>query len=352
MRVALALVLVGAWAPAWADGLVAVATPQLGTQCDDLDPAALADAIDREAGALGRSRETFRFGAKTVTAADYAARTLGPLAKLARQGSAALCAELPKRFDFYRNPDAGQGKFTAYYNPMFRGSRTKTAVYQHPLYRRPPGAEALRATAEYLKGALEGKGLELVYLADATQVLAAHVEGSATIVFDDGTTTSIGSDGHNNQPYQNVSKLVAADNKIPKNQQTPLGMTRARKYFLDHPAELWVYWARNPHFVFFKETGKRGGGKFGELVPGRSIAVDPQAIPLGAATWIRTDKPAIANDKVAAWVSFGRVAMAKDTGAGIRGSGRVDVFFGTGDYAEQASAVTTRPGEIYVLLAK
>jgi hypothetical protein len=30
----------------------------------------------------------------------------------------------------------------------------------------------------------------------------------------------------------------------------------------------------------------------------------------------------------------------------------VDVFLGTGEYAQQASAVTTRAGEIYVLLAK
>ena len=203
-----------------------------------------------------------------------------------------------------------------------------------------------------LAGGLDGKGLELLYLADLGEVLAVHVEGSATVILDDGRVISIGSDGNNGHPYQNVSKLLLADNKIPPGQVTPLGMTRARKYFLDHPGELARYWAKNPHYVFFQEKQGVGGSRYGVLTPGRSLAVDPAYVPLGAAVWIRTDKPAIAGGRVAAWVSYGRVALGQDTGSGIKGPGRVDVFFGTGEYAAQASAVTTRPGEIYVLLAR
>ena len=340
--------------PASAQSLAPVATPALGAQCDDLDTASLADAIDKELPVLRRmpAAQSFRIGDRAVSAADYAEHTLLPLQKLARQGAAALCAALPAHFSFFRNPGAAPGKFTAYYNPLFRGSRQKTPVYRFPLYRRPPGALAQLTTAQILAGGLDGKNLELVYLADQTEALAAHVEGSATIVLPDNTSINVGSEGHNGQTYSNVSKLLLADNKIPKTQVTPVGMTRARKYFIDHPAELPGYWGKNPHFVFFKETNRRGGGKFGELVPGRSLAVDPSMVPLGLATWIRTDKPAIAANKVQSWVSFGRVAMAQDTGAGIIGAGRVDVFFGTGEYAEQAAAVTTRPGEIYVLLGK
>ncbi len=337
-----------------AQALVQVPPPNMGGQCDDLDPAGLIDAIDKELPVLRRMPASagFRVGERVVAPAEYADKTLVPLQNLARKGAQALCAGLASRFTFYRNAGVGPGKFTAYHNPMFRGSRRRQGPYQHPLYRRPPGALAQLTTAQVLGGGLAGKDLELVWLADATDALAAHVEGSATILLDDGSVMNIGSDGHNGQPYQNVSKLVAADNKIPKNQDTPIGMTRARKFFIDHPAELPVYWAKNPHFVFFKETNRRGGGKFGELVPGRSIAVDVNAVPLGLATWIRTDKPAIADNKVQSWVSYGRVALAQDTGAGIQGAGRVDVFFGTGDYAQQASAVTTRPGELYVLLGK
>lgn len=337
-----------------AQGLVSVPAPNMGGQCDDLDPAGLIDAIEKELPVLRRMPASagFRIGDRVVAPAEYAERTLVPLQQLAQRGAQALCAGLASRFTFYRNGGVGPGKFTAYHNPMFRGSRRQQGPYQHPLYRRPPGALAQLSTAQVLAGGLAGRNLELVWLADPTEALAAHVEGSATIYLDDNSIMNIGSDGHNGQPYQNVSKLVAADNKIPKSQDTPIGMTRARKYFLDHPAELPVYWGKNPHFVFFKETNRRGGGKFGELVPGRSIAVDMNAVPLGLAAWIRTDKPAIADNKVQSWVSYGRVALAQDTGAGIQGAGRVDVFFGTGDYAQQASAVTTRPGELYVLLGK
>ena len=349
-----ALCLLGGLAGQAAAELVPVPPPPFPAACDDLDPQSLIDAIEREAAAVARlpAAPGFRFGDRTITPADYASTTLRPLAELARRGAEALCAELPRRFAFYKSAGAGPGKFTAYHNPLLAGSRTRHHDYQHPLYRRPPGALAKLPTADILAGALDGKGLELIYLRDATEALGAHVEGSATVQLDDGGQINVGSDGHNGLPYTNVSKLLLADGKIPKDQVTPIEMTRARKYFLDHPGELAAYWGKNPHFVFFKPSPHRGGGKFGELVPGRSLAVDPAQTPLGLALYIRTDKPAIAANKVQSWVPFGRVALAQDTGAGIVGPGRVDVFFGTGDYAAQASAVTTRPGEVYVLLAR
>ncbi|MSP60191.1 MAG: hypothetical protein EXR72_07580 [Myxococcales bacterium] len=354
LAVALAVVL--PWPKAAFATLVAVPPPNLGARCDDLDPIALAEAIERELPAMQKMSASIDFAGRPVPFAEYARKTLAPLAALARQGTEALCAALPAKFTFYRNPDAGAGKFTAYHNPIIRASRQKQGVYQFPLYRRPKGPLAALTTAQIIAGGLAGQNLELLYLADPTELNAVHVEGSATVILDDNTTIAIGSDGHNGHPYQNVSKALAADNKIPKAQVTPIGMTRARKYFQEHPDDLWVYWGKNPHYVFFKEKAVPGGqaasGRFGALTAGRSLAVDPTHVPLGAAVWFRTDMPAIKDNKVGSWVSYGRVALGQDTGAGIKGAGRVDVFFGTGEYAQQASAVTTRPGEIYILLAK
>jgi membrane-bound lytic murein transglycosylase A len=341
-------------AVAAADNLEPVAPPaNFSAACDDMDLAPLAAALDQEIAKMQGMSGSLTFGKAQVTYKDYAAKTLVPLAALARKGKTELCAALPKRFAFYRNPGVGAGKFTAYQNPVVKASRTKKGPYQYPLYKRPPGALASLTTAEVIAGGLNGKGLEIIYLADATEVNLVHVEGSANVLLDDGKTTKVSSDGHNGQQYQNVSKLLLADNKIPKNQVTPLGMTRARKYFQDHPAELWTYWSRNPHYVFFKEvTGAAASGKYGELTAGRSLAVDGAFMPLGAAVWFHCDKPTIADNKVSGWAPYGRVALAQDTGSGIKGAGRVDVFYGSGDYAMAASAVTDRPGEIYALLAK
>ena len=115
---------------------------------------------------------------------------------------------------------------------------------------------------------------------------------------------------------------------------------------------LWAYWRKNPKYVYFKEKNGIGGGKFGELTPGRSLAIDPTTIPHGAATWIRADKPGIVEHKLSGWYSYGRIALTQDTGSAIKGAGRVDVFFGTGEYADDAAKQAARPGELYMLLAK
>ena len=47
-----------------------------------------------------------------------------------------------------------------------------------------------------------------------------------------------------------------------------------------------------------------------------------------------------------------RLALAQDTGAAIRGIGRVDIFVGSGPAAERAAAFTSRPGELYLLVHK
>src|SRR5262249_9488130 len=153
----------------------------------------------------------FRFGERVVTPAEYAERTLGRLLALAQQGSGALCAALPREFLFFRNAGVGAGKFTAYYNPVYRGSRRRHGPYQHPLYRKPPGALSRKTTAEILAGALAGRDLELIYLSDATETMNCHVEGSATILLDDGTETNVTNEGTNGLPFVNVSRLLMAD---------------------------------------------------------------------------------------------------------------------------------------------
>ena len=105
--------------------------------------------------------------------------------------------------------------------------------------------------------------------------------------------------------------------------------------------------------MFFKTTSMRGTGKFGELIAGRSVAVDATALPLGAALWMRTElaTAAAAGGKVG-HAPVARLALAQDTGAAIRGVGRVDVFVGSGPAAALAAAFTSRPGELYLIVRR
>ncbi|HEY2745499.1 MAG TPA: MltA domain-containing protein [Polyangia bacterium] len=332
--------------------LVPVAAEPMSVACDDLDLPSLAEAIERELPALEKSSATL--AGTTTTARDYAARTLRPILAFAKSDDRAhLCGALQYTMKWLRVGSA-HVLFTAYHTPTVRGSLTRDATYRWPLYKRPKDAGAKLSTAQILGGGLAGRGLELVWLADAYDALALHVEGAGVITLPDGRAFPVGSDGHNGQPYQNVSKLLIADHKLPAGPPPPShapGNPKARAYFAAHPADLDVYWGRNPHFVFFRGVQKAGGGKYGALVAGRSVAVDESRVPMGALVYVRAQKPVVDNGVITAWQPMTRLVLGQDVGAGIRGQ-RMDVYFGEDDVALAAAQAMTVQGDAWVLMSK
>ncbi len=351
MRILLVLLLIPNLAHA---DLRLVAAPAMNVECDDLELGPLTQALDAARAVLQKRSETLTFSGRSVSSSEYASRTLKTVADLARAGDRGkLCGALGAWFVWYQiaNPIL----MTAYHTPSVRGSLSADETYRYPLYRRPKDGHAHDASAQILAGSLAGKNLELVWLADAYDALALQVEGAGNITLPDGSLLAIGADGHNGQTYQNVSKLLAADGEMPTGKAPAAnlpGNPKARKYFSEHPAELNVYWAKNPHFVFFRRTAKAGSGKFGALTPGRSIAVDPARVPFGAVMWISAQKPTVDAGRITGYVPYTRLVLAQDTGAGIKGPGRIDVYYGEDDYAQLASAATSVQGVAYVLLLK
>ncbi len=104
--------------------------------------------------------------------------------------------------------------------------------------------------------------------------------------------------------------------------------------------------------MFFKETPLRGTGKFGELVAGRSVAIDPKHVPMGALLLLRTQVAAQTEDPAITSKRIARLVLAQDTGSAIVGPGRVDLFVGSGEEARVAAARTNYPGELFLLLPK
>jgi membrane-bound lytic murein transglycosylase A len=329
-----------------------VAAEPMIMSCDDLDLPSLAEAIERELPAFERSTATLTGTA--TTARDYAARVLRPILALAKADDRAhLCGTLQYSMKWL-HVGAGHVLFTAYHTPTVRGSLTRDATYRWPLYRRPKDAAAHDTTAQILGGALAGRGLELCWLADPYDALALHVEGAGVVTLPDGRAFPVGSDGHNGQPYQNVSKLLIADGKLPPGPAPPShapGNPKARAYFAAHPADLDVYWGRNPHFVFFRSVAHAGGGKYGALVAGRSVAVDEAHVPMGALVYVRAQKPVVAGGVITGWQPMTRVVLGQDTGAGIRGQ-RMDVYFGDDEFALAAAQAMTVQGDAWVLMPK
>jgi len=334
--------------------LQAVAAPPLSVACDDLDLTSLQAALVQEINVLqARSGPPLRFGTRSVSPLEYATRTLRPLFELVRAGARdKLCGALRYNFAWYRI-GGGPVLFTAYHTPTVRGSLSADATYRYPLYKRPKDANQ-HTTAQILGGSLRGRGLELLWLADPYDALALHVEGGAYVQLPDGKLVAVGTDGHNGQSYQNVSKLLIADRKLPGGpppRSSEPGNPKARAYFAEHPADLNAYWGRNPHFVYFKTVEHAGSGKLGALTPGRSIAVDDSEVPMGAVVWLRAQKPTVANAQVTGWEPMERVVLGQDTGAGIRGA-RIDVYFGEDAEALAAAQTMSVQGEAYAVVAR
>ena len=76
------------------------------------------------------------------------------------------------------------------------------------------------------------------------------------------------------------------------------------------------------------------------VTAGRTVAVDPKYVQLGAPVWIEKDGKN----------PIRRLTIAQDTGSAIKGPPRADIFFGTGDLAGRAAGQLRDPGRMVVLL--
>ena len=89
------------------------------------------------------------------------------------------------------------------------------------------------------------------------------------------------------------------------------------------------------------------------LTAGRSIATDSRLFPKGGLVYIRAEKPVIDDSgTITAWVPFSRFALNQDTGGAIKGPGRVDLFWGSGETAGIAAGQMKNEGKLYFLVEK
>ena len=81
------------------------------------------------------------------------------------------------------------------------------------------------------------------------------------------------------------------------------------------------------------------------LTPQRSIAIDPQFIPMGAPVFLATTQP---NSEI----PLQRLMLAQDTGGAIKNAVRADYFWGFGAEAGEKAGRMKQRGMMWVLLPK
>ena len=337
--------------PGWRDDTVLQALPALRASCGVLD--------DKPADApVGP-------GAIAGTAGDWRAACRALAGK--SEGALRLAIETWLVPFAVAGPHGSDGLFTGYYEPELRGSRKRTAAYTVPLYRQPPDLVTIELEGETRVGrmvdgrlqpyhtrtaidggALAGRGLELLWLADPIDAFFLQAQGSGRVRLAEGGALRVGYAASNGHPPTIIGRILVERGELSKEAAT---MQTVRQWLRDHPAEATALMQMNARYIFFRETS--GDGPVGSLgvtlTPGRSLAVDPSLMPLGAPLWLDTTYPAGTPE---AGLPLRRLVVAQDTGSAIKGAVRGDIFWGSGEAALRYAGPMKQLGRYYLLLPR
>jgi membrane-bound lytic murein transglycosylase A len=315
--------------PGWSEDDLAEALPALRASCVKL--AALPpDSLVGPGAIAGHAR-------------DWA--VLCRAAAVLPGDSAAARRFFERYFRAFRLADgAGSDRafLTGYFQPEVAGTRAKRPGFPVPLYRLPPDLAApTESRAEIDAGALAGRGLELVWLADPIDAFFVSVQGSALVSLTEGGVMAIGVAGTNGRPYVAIGRDLVARGEIPADK---ISLQTIRAWLRAHPGEARSVIESNPRYVFFRETAAGGpvGSAGAALTAGRSLAVDPAFLPLGA--------PVYVDSSDAEGRPLRRLTLAQDTGGAIKGPLRADFYWGVGAAAEAEAGAMQSPGRLYLLL--
>jgi membrane-bound lytic murein transglycosylase A len=272
----------------------------------------------------------------------------------------------------------GEGFVTGYYEPVLDGSRTKTDVYTVPIYRRPSnlfvrgkkqGDSGLPNKGEVFRkigrrklvpyydrgqiedGAIAGRGLEICWLKNQTDLLFTQIQGSARVRLEDGSTVRINYDAHNGYPYTAVGRVLIDRGIIPKEQ---MSMQRIREWMDQNPDGANELRRQNRSYVFFREVqlsdkDEAVGAQGVPLTPGRSIAVDKALHVYGTPFFIEGELPI---ESAQSKTPFRRLMVAQDTGSAIVGPARADIYFGAGADAGRVSGRLRNNARFVILVPK
>ncbi len=270
------------------------------------------------------------------------------------------------------------GFVTGYYEPVVDGSRTKSDLFQVPLYRRPSNlfvrgfsqastslpnkGDVFRKIgrrklvpyydrAEIEDGAIAGRGLEVVWLKSETDLLFIQIQGSARVRVQDGSVVRLNYEAHNGYGYTPVGRVLIERGIIPKEQ---MSMQKIREYMEQDPDAAKELRRQNRSYVFFREVqlsdkDEAVGAQGVPLTAGRSIAVDKSLHVYGTPFFISGDLP-IESEK--SNTPFRRLMVAQDTGSAIVGPARADIYFGAGVDAGRVAGRLKNAAQFAMLLPR
>jgi membrane-bound lytic murein transglycosylase A len=358
--------------------LVEVAPEEVPAFADDLEYAGLDDALSRSADHLARiaaadPSRTYAFGKERVPVQKLQA-TLARFREiaLARPTAAELQQTLRREFRVFRSVGDGTGVVlvTGYYLPELRGASVRGGPYQVPLHRAPDDLVVVRAKdfpqltddlvgrvesgrlvpyptrAEIAGGAVDDRSA-LCFVDSAVDAFFLEIQGSGVVRFEDGTSRVVTFAGKNGHRYEAIGAELVRRGAIAPGQ---MSMQAIRGWLAANPEEQPALLARNPSYVFFRFAEAPTGSLGVPVTPDRTIAADARVFPKSALAFLSSERPVDATG--IAMRPFSRFVLDQDAGGAIRTSARVDLYLGSGAYAENAAGRMRQPGRLYYLLLR
>ncbi len=196
------------------------------------------------------------------------------------------------------------------------------------------------------------KKAKILAWVDPIDAFVLQIQGSGRVRFSAKNEIRVGYAGQNGQPYVAIGQFLF--DRIPRDKMS-LQKIETHLRSLDEKGRQDLL-NQNPSYVFFKVIQKQPMTYFGnEVTPGRTIATDARYFPKGAMAFLSFPKPMFADetsDEPTEFKSQSRFVFDQDTGGAIRGTGRVDLFWGSGPEAKRFSGVIKNNGHLYYLFPK
>jgi len=261
---------------------------------------------------------------------------------------------------------------TGYYEPFLEASLEPDPAYPYPVYGVPGdmltvdlgefhsrwkghqlryrmaknGIKPYHSRGEIdFSGALKGKGAEVAWVKDRIDLYFLHIQGSGRLILPDGSVKHILYADKNGRELAMLGRTVIRRGHLTRDEASA---PRIKSFVQKNPHLAKDLLSEDLSYVFFKLSDVGPFGSMGKLLtPLGSIAVDRSQIPLGAALAMTTALP------VPPQGGPGRLSglmLAQDTGGAIVGK-HVDLFCGSGPYAEFVSGRMKNPGTLHILVS-
>lgn len=296
-----------------------------------------------------------------------AAKSLG-----STPSASAVRSFMEARFNPWRvvNPDGThEGLVTGYYEPLIKGSRTRSKAFQWPVLGVPEDLLTIELgdlfpelKGQRVRGRLVGNkvvpyfsrsdlarqpdkfaGKTILYAEDPIELFFLQVQGSGRVQLPDGGVVRLAYADTNGYAYQSIGRWLVDRGELKMEQASMDGI---KNWARANPTRLQELLNANPSYIFFREVASSAGGPVGAigqpLTEGRSMAVDPRSVPLGAPVFLSTTYP---NSQQ----PLRRLMLAQDTGSAIKGGVRGDFFWGFGAEAGVQAGRMRQKGEMWVL---